>query len=575
MTANSFEESSDYDVIYHLLKNYSSEILEQHGYDYVKQDDLENALICFTIISNRYINNLSAPEKKRCAEAYGYCGAIYYYYANYTKAYTNYLKAIDVCEEVGYKAYMNILYNNIAGIFYLYGDYAKSEKYLELSYRGCLEDEDWFNLMIALHNMMKQNNIIAHLQNMEERILEFKQLDIPQDNQYKYALSIANGTLNILNQNYEKAAQEFEESINYTDNLQVPKRQLCSSYFNIAKAYSLAQQYDSAIEYIKKGEAVAIENDYPDLTMDAFKTLRDYYEIIGNEQVSIDYRYKHLHIKDSILNATEFGKIKDLQSFYELEKIETQVHQLTAEQKQKNKILLIITLALIVVVLSLLWIFRQNRRLAERNKDLFLKNVEAMKSEEAEKLIRKEFELTAKSQKERIKKYEEILKASHDFLPNIRQNEIFSQEEGLGENQDRYKGSRLSDEYKTWLLEAIRNVMDKTTVFYSPDFSLEKLALLVDSNTSYVSQVINEQLGKNFNTFMNEYRISEARKRLMDFENYGNLTIEAISFELGFNSRTSFIRAFKKITGLTPTEYQKMAKQLSVNSKQLSTDSED
>lgn len=60
-------------------------------------------------------------------------------------------------------------------------------------------------------------------------------------------------------------------------------------------------------------------------------------------------------------------------------------------------------------------------------------------------------------------------------------------------------------------------------------FNVERLASLVGSRYRYVSQVIHERFGCNFNTFLNEYRIKEACKRMNDTEHYGNLTIEAIS----------------------------------------------
>lgn len=67
--------------------------------------------------------------------------------------------------------------------------------------------------------------------------------------------------------------------------------------------------------------------------------------------------------------------------------------------------------------------------------------------------------------------------------------------------------------------------------------------------------------GKNFKTLLNELRVQEASKMLDDFENYGNYTIQAISEDVGYKSSTSFILAFKRIVGMTPSVYQKLAKE--------------
>ena len=84
--------------------------------------------------------------------------------------------------------------------------------------------------------------------------------------------------------------------------------------------------------------------------------------------------------------------------------------------------------------------------------------------------------------------------------------------------------------------------------------------MLSGSKSKYVSQVINEHYGQNFNTFLNSYRIKEACKRRGDLVNYGNFTIEAISESVGFKSRSTFVTSFKRITGLMPSQYQRMAR---------------
>ena len=65
---------------------------------------------------------------------------------------------------------------------------------------------------------------------------------------------------------------------------------------------------------------------------------------------------------------------------------------------------------------------------------------------------------------------------------------------------------------------------------------------------------------KNFNAFVNTYRIQTARERLIDVDHYGNLTIKGIAESVGFKSPTTFINVFKKMVGLSPSVYQNMAK---------------
>ena len=128
------------------------------------------------------------------------------------------------------------------------------------------------------------------------------------------------------------------------------------------------------------------------------------------------------------------------------------------------------------------------------------------------------------------------------------------------DNDVKYKSSHLSDEDKEQLLSRIQEVMENSDEIFSPEFSLERLAMLSDSKSKYVSQVINEYYEQNFNNFLNSFRIKEACKRMGDLDNYGNYTIEAISESVGFKSRSTFVTSFKRITGLTPSQYQRMAR---------------
>ena len=97
--------------------------------------------------------------------------------------------------------------------------------------------------------------------------------------------------------------------------------------------------------------------------------------------------------------------------------------------------------------------------------------------------------------------------------------------------------------------------------FLDANLSLESVAKKLNINKSYLSRLINSDLEKSFNDYINELRIEEAKTYLeqTEFENY---TLLAIGLEAGFNSKTAFNSAFKKFTGVTPSEYKKSKKHL-------------
>jgi AraC-like DNA-binding protein len=91
--------------------------------------------------------------------------------------------------------------------------------------------------------------------------------------------------------------------------------------------------------------------------------------------------------------------------------------------------------------------------------------------------------------------------------------------------------------------------------YLNPELSLQMLANQLDIPPHYLSQVINEQLGQNFFDFINSHRIEEVKARLLDPQ-YTHLTILAIAFDSGFNSKSAFNSAFKNQTGLTPSQFR-------------------
>jgi len=120
----------------------------------------------------------------------------------------------------------------------------------------------------------------------------------------------------------------------------------------------------------------------------------------------------------------------------------------------------------------------------------------------------------------------------------------------------KYASSTLGEEEKSSILDRIRQVAEDETFYCRGTASLETLSRQIKVSKHSVSQVINEMLGKNFFEYLAELRIQKAKAMLSDPE-YQNVTIDEISFLVGYNSRSAFNRVFKSITSTTPAEYRK------------------
>jgi AraC-like DNA-binding protein len=96
--------------------------------------------------------------------------------------------------------------------------------------------------------------------------------------------------------------------------------------------------------------------------------------------------------------------------------------------------------------------------------------------------------------------------------------------------------------------------------YLNPELSLKQLAIELKTPERLLSGVINQYSNQNFYDFTNNFRIEKAKKLLAE-DTLNRNTIQEIFYDSGFNSKSTFNLAFKKATGITPTEFKKMQKQ--------------
>jgi AraC-like DNA-binding protein len=120
----------------------------------------------------------------------------------------------------------------------------------------------------------------------------------------------------------------------------------------------------------------------------------------------------------------------------------------------------------------------------------------------------------------------------------------------------RYEHSSLKKTEAEKHLKKLLDYIENEKPYLNGKLSLKEVAEYIDVSVNHLSQVINEQLGKSFFDFVNEYRIREVKFRLSDSKNK-QYTLLAIAYDSGFNSKSSFNNIFKKFTGITPTQYIK------------------
>jgi AraC-like DNA-binding protein len=120
--------------------------------------------------------------------------------------------------------------------------------------------------------------------------------------------------------------------------------------------------------------------------------------------------------------------------------------------------------------------------------------------------------------------------------------------------KDRYRTSSLRGLNEIRLFERIKEVMVEEKLYLNPDLTLRKLSLKLDTNTKYLSQVINHHGGTNFLSFINGFRIEAIIQRIKNDE-FRQHTFFGIAQRCGFKNKSTFYKVFRDITGSTPKAY--------------------
>jgi YesN/AraC family two-component response regulator len=109
------------------------------------------------------------------------------------------------------------------------------------------------------------------------------------------------------------------------------------------------------------------------------------------------------------------------------------------------------------------------------------------------------------------------------------------------------------------IIKKLEEFIEQESPYLNPDLSLRLLAELIEIHPNQLSWLLNKKINKNFNEFINHYRVSHFKTLALDTSN-SHISLIGLAYESGFNSKTTFNTYFKKETGFTPSEFIKSQK---------------
>ena len=514
----------------------STEELMRRGQDYLQNKGwVDSAMVCYSIVANRVQNNnLESKDKYQIARALNNLGYIYAtYYYDFQKAYENLNKSMELSKLYGFDNNLAYSYLNMASIFdnrnRLFANDALSTEALDntkLAFDFAVKAQEWNVAVTSIYNMLEMIHNKTDFELIAPDLVRFKNLQLTDSvEMWQCTRMFCKATEAFQAGQYQQALNYYEKMLGEAQKI-TTNRQQCVIKAMQQKAAVLAvmRHYEEAISCLREVEHIALDHSMQSELIDNYRAMAQVYDAMGNQKMAEQLDYKFLKTRDEFIQKSHAEMLEKSRFLDELSRVNDQVAQIQAKHERAHQLLLMMSLIAAIILIAMVLLVRSNIKQRNYIRHLYEKNVQLL-----------DVKVSAEQP------------VSHS---------VGKQEDSAPKYQN-----QLDQESKDRLFERIKNVMDDIAIICKPDFSLQQLAVQVGSNYKYVSQVVNERYGKSFKQVLNEQRVREACRILNDPNQSAHLTIEAIAANLGFNSRSNFTVTFKRITGISPSDFMKMAKE--------------
>jgi tetratricopeptide (TPR) repeat protein len=497
---------------------------------YIEDNEISLALSCLHRLYQAYNNELDSLTLNKIylkqAEAYIIIN-------EYQKALEILYHAIDHVNKHKKDLITAEMYNKMGWLNIELGQYTDAQNYFLIAQEIMPDSLRQSVKMASIYNNL---GIVYHKQAFyQDALLYYKKaLIIFHQVEDEHGLSIGEiniGIIHFKKGQLSEAQTAFERALKHANKSNKVSDKIIA-YINLGKVENKKGHYPQAISYfeIALKESRKIENKR--LERKSLSSLSISFDLQKKWEKSLEYFKLYSQINDSIFNQEMASRFAEMQTRYETHEKEQENENLRKEKAYqmekiqiKNKLLYFSLLLIFSLGIFGIVFFIQKRKQFNANKELLKKNIEIVKSER-------------------------ILNQTKNKL----EQKILSLENNLGNPSQKYESSSLSENKKEILFFQLLDLIENEKLFTDPNISTSIFATKLNTNKNYISQVINEFHKSNFNHFINEYRIKEARE-LLSNNNLNKYTIEAIGNMVGFKSKSSFYQAFKKFTGLTPSFY--------------------
>ena len=451
---------------------------------------------------------------------------------DYYRSLNYYREGCDIAERCGHRLLYCLLVANIAEVLTLRNEEAGLE-YAEKCYLLGRQNNDPYLIYCGAISMARNLCLNRKMEEAWRYTREADRLSKRYDFKNRSDIYNTYGEIALEAGDYMKAGLYYEQAIREHGFSQAAY--VVSTYVGYGRALIAQKKYKSALEKLQIGKEISEKNITSLFRREVYLLLSACYDRLGEPKEALEYYKKYTAESFRLYNEDKERTEKELMVRYETEKRNKELAQKNMLlQKEQNRVMALVGITFVVLIVVLLFYINYRR-------------------------------------KNRL--YKQIVRESVDWLAKERQfsKRIAEQEKQLQEligkagavDGGRYSGSSLNKDSQQELFGRLERLMQSDQVYKNSLFTREKMAELLGTNRTYLSQTINEQTGLTFTHYMNKYRIEEARRILADPQD--DTPIKAIAADLGFSSVTTFYTLFKAVVQMSPDQYRKHARSLREN----------
>lgn len=525
------------------LVKLSNKQLCDKGQAHWDKNELDSALICFSIVSNRANQKQTREEMSFVVTALiKSAGIIHDNFNDYERSMHYFLEAEKIATK--YQFRLDLIYEWMAIIEHqisdIQNDFAFNSESFQLykkSFQQYVKNGNLQYVSYPLSNLINQAFCYHKLDQIQEELHLYYQL--PTNDTIKIAKFVKHqcaAAIYASKKQYKQALKELEQmvpSIEPNINEASKANYQCVAHYNMFFIY-LGMGYDtSALRELEQVERIARDHNFKRDILETLMLRRNFYALRGEKELASEFEVKYLKAKNQLMAEAKVAKADEEKVLFRLNEANNEIKELSYKQRiQQTELIAVAVVAMLLLTLLVLaWV--NHRQTKEKNRSLYEQNQQLLAKIDQVRQLRQEQERREKEQQAQTSE------AQTASIPAAK-----------------YGRGKMEGDDIAQVIDKVERVLESAPEIFSVDFSLDQLAQLTGETESRLSQAINTS-GRTFYSMLNEYRVHEACRRMNDKAQYGGLTIEAIGQSVGFKNRSHFVTTFKRITGLTPSAYLK------------------